>query len=363
MQPELVLTKASQQWATRPADQRFLSIADLKASVLARKQESWTVSPQIGNLRVLPTDDGLAVQVYDPTQGMNKNLYPTNWAFGQLAGYVGAPASYLRKLPPEIAAIDLQWGLEHDAVRPDGLLLAQSNGSNIMRAITSNSYGRIWDAQVVEAVENINHGNRWVVPSASYTASNPLRATTLYASDRDIFMFLVDDKNVIEVNDDQLYRGFYVFNSEVGSAVFGLATFLYRVVCDNRMIWGAQNYREINIRHTGGAPDRFLYEGEKYLEKFANGSTQVIEYEISKAQETAVPLKVDQTPEMWLQERGFTKSEAGAAITTAIASEGEARTVWQVINGVTAYARSIQHTDLRVGLEKKAGSLMSFATG
>ena len=130
-----------------------------------------------------------------------------------------------------------------------------------LRSLTSPNYGRIWDIQVVEAVERVNHDGMWKVPAASYSASNPKRATTLYASDRDVFIFLVDPDHAIEIGDDVLFRGFYTWNSEVGSQVFGLSTFLYRYVCDNRMIWGASNVQEVRIRHTRGAPERFGYEG------------------------------------------------------------------------------------------------------
>ena len=86
-----------------------------------------------------------------------------------------------------------------------------------LRSLTSPNYGRIWDIQVVEAVERVNHDGMWKVPAASYSASNPKRATTLYASDRDVFIFLVDPDHPIEVGDDILFRGFYTWNSEVGA--------------------------------------------------------------------------------------------------------------------------------------------------
>ena len=93
----------------------------------------------------------------------------------------------------------------------------------------------------------MNHGN-WQVPAASYADANPKRATTLYGSDRDVFIFLVDPDNPIEHGEDTLFRGFYTWNSEVGAATFGLATFLYRFVCDNRIIWGAQDFKELRIQ-------------------------------------------------------------------------------------------------------------------
>lgn len=352
---------ASQQWASRPNDERFTSLAELKASVLQRKNESWTATPATKSLRAVPADGGLALRVYDPTKGQDTELYPTHWAFGQLAQYADAPAGYLRKLPAELAAINLQWGFEHSSLRDSGLVLAQSNGHHSLRAMTSMSYGRIWDHQVVQAVERVNEDGRWQIPSASYATANPLRATTLYASDRDVFIFLVDPNNPIDVKGDTLFRGFFVWNSEVGSSVFGLTTFLYRYVCDNRIVWGATEVNELRIRHTGGAPDRFAYEGQRYLERYANESTDKIIEGIVKAKEKEIPVRDGDTVEEWLRERGFSQAQAKASVQTAVAEQGQSRSIWDIVNGVTAYARSIAHTNERVELETKAGKLMNFA--
>ncbi len=65
--------------------------------------------------------------------------------------------------------------------------------------------------------------------------------TTLYASDRDVFLFLVDDTNPIEAgrlpdgSPDVYFRGFYCWNSEVGSKTLGIASFYLRAVCMNRI--------------------------------------------------------------------------------------------------------------------------------
>lgn len=360
------LNAASSQWATRPDDQRFLSIADLKASVEQRRSESWTASTPVGSLRVSIDEGGLKLDTYDRSRGEVIPLQPTHFAFGQLASYAGAPAPYLRKLPQELAAINLQWGLEHAPVRENALVLAQTNGHHAMRAMTSTSYGRIWDRDVVAAVERVNPDGRWQVPAASYATTNPKRATTLYASDRDVFMFLVDPEHPIEVPGEKspLFRGFYVWNSEVGAATFGLTTFLYRYVCDNRIIWGATDVQELRIRHTGGAPERFAYEGQRYLERYASESPRQLVEPIVKAQAFEVPQaeKKGSGWETWLKARGFTASESKKAVESAIAEEGQARSLWDIIQGLTASARSIEHTDARVDLETRAGKLMSFVS-
>jgi len=164
------------------------------------------------------------------------------------------------------------------------------------------------------------------------------------------------------VNGETLFRGFYTWNSEVGSAVFGLTTFLYRYVCDNRIIWGATDVKELRIRHTGGAPERFAYEGAKYLNRYSQESTVKIIDGIVKAQEKDIPKAKDETVEDWLRQRGFTQAQAKASVQTAVAEQGQARSIWDIVNGVTAYARSIPHTDQRVELEVKAGKLMQFAS-
>ncbi len=95
--------------------------------------------------------------------------------------------------------------------------------------------------------------------------------TTLYASDRDVFIFLVDDLNPIEAgklpngDPDLFFRGFYAWNSEVGSTTLGVATFYLRAVCMNRNIWGAENFQEIRIRHSKYAPNRFAHEAAPAL--------------------------------------------------------------------------------------------------
>ena len=45
--------------------------------------------------------------------------------------------------------------------------------------------------------------------------------TTLYASDRDMFVFLADEDRRIEVAGRSLARGFFVWNSEVGDKTLG----------------------------------------------------------------------------------------------------------------------------------------------
>ena len=248
-------------------------------------------------------------------------------------------------------------------MREDSLVLAQSNGHNILRAMTSTSYGRIWDSQVVDAVEKVNHDGRWVIPAASYATTNPKRATTLYASDRDVFIFLVDPKNPIEINGEQLFRGFYTWNSEVGSAVFGLCTFLYRYVCDNRIIWGQTDVKELRIRHTGGAPERFAYEGQRVRGRMPTSQPRA---SCRASRPRRMPKSRSTRATGYgrglVAEAGIHEVPGQGQRRDRQAEQGGVRSVWDVVNGITAYARSISHTDARVELETKAGKLMDLVS-
>ena len=102
----------------------------------------------------------------------------------------------------------------------------------------------------------------------------------LYASDRDVFLFLVDDRNPIEAgklsdgSPDLYFRGFYCWNSEVGAKTLGMASFYLRAVCQNRNLWGVEDFQEIKIRHSKYAASRFAHEAAPALTRFANSSPQ-----------------------------------------------------------------------------------------
>ena len=99
-----------------------------------------------------------------------------------------------------MSAINLQHGLlshRGELVKP----LEADNGRVELRAVTGPDYGRIWDHELVAAAMKIA-GNgtgdtRWKVPGVlDWSTHNPFvdvtkDTTTLYASDRDVFLFLV----------------------------------------------------------------------------------------------------------------------------------------------------------------------------
>src|SRR5262249_10297140 len=159
---------------------------------------------------------------------------------------------------------------------------------------------------------------------------------------------------------DQLHRGFFCWNSEVGSATFGLTTFLFRWVCGNHIIWGAEDVKTLKIRHTGQAPGRFAQEVQPALLSYVNASAQQTEATIKQAKALLLPEKREERIS-WLMAHGFTKAETQGGLAAAEREEGDGRTLWQVVNGLTAHAREYAYLDARVDLERRAGKLMHLA--
>lgn len=99
--------------------------------------------------------------------GADAPVAPTHWSFGQLAAQVGAPAAYLRNLPAALAGINLQYGLTSN--RAEQIKTLETDDGRVeLRAVTGPDYGRIYDYELVEAVQRIA-GNgtgdtRWKVP-------------------------------------------------------------------------------------------------------------------------------------------------------------------------------------------------------
>jgi hypothetical protein len=364
------LMQASRQWASRPDDQRFTSLDALVEHCSHQRQISRGLAVSSRSLQAAPVEGDesrRSLVVLGPDQ---EPAIPTHWAFGQLSARAGAPAGYLRSLPADIAADCINHGLFRRDVEDIGALLRR-DGEALpdLAAVTGPNYGRIWNNDVARALRD-RFGNGidgdFTVPGEFGERVEVNKAnTTIYASDRDMFVFLADEKNRIEVPGRRngetglMARGFFVWNSEVGSKTLGIATFLFDYVCCNRIVWGAEGYQEITLRHTISAPDRFVEEVAPAIESYAHKSSSSITDAIAAAK--AKRLDADAV-EDFLAKR-FTRNQARAISIAHKNEEGKPiENLWDATVGATAYARGIKHQDDRVAIEKAAGKIMALAS-
>ena len=367
--------RVSSEWFSRPDDERYLSLSALHEAVRARAERATARTVEARALRVEASrDDAGRLALVVP--GREEPVAPTHWSFGQMCSLVGAPASYLRQLPAPLAGINLQHGLLSHRAELVKTLEAE-DGRVELRAVTGPDYGRIWDHELVAAVMSIagdgTGDTRWKVPGLldwSSMTHNPFvevtkDTTTLYASDRDVFLFLVDDAHPIEAgrlpngDPDLYFRGFYCWNSEVGSKTLGVASFYLRAVCMNRNIWGAEGFEEISIRHSKFAAHRFAHQAAPALARFADSSPAPFVTGIRAARDAIVARK-DDDREGFLRKRGFSKPETEKIIATVLDEEGRLpESVFDFVQGITALARARPHQDARLELEGRAARLLA----
>ena len=254
----------------------------------------------------------------------------------------------------------------------------------------ARTYGRIHDHKVVRAVQALVAGSDvdWKVPgvmnwsTGRYNPDVPVtkETTTLFASDRDVAMFLCDDQTPIEVgklangDPDLMFRGFFLKNSEVGDGSLYVATMYLRGVCANRCLWGVEGFNEIRIRHTKHAPRRMIHEVQPVLDSYRKaGDPMRVVAGVNEARSQQV-IATDpwRDREQACEEQlGFLTKTMKFPETTAKAilaheAPGTDRdhltTVWDFANQITNYAQNARHHDRRLALERKASQLLERAT-
>lgn len=358
---------AHREWATRPSDQRFQSLDSLAEYVANRRDRSRESTEFLSDLHAEVVDGELRIK-------NGKSMTPTHWSFGQTCGLLQAPSAFLGRLQPETAAACINDRLTHCELRDRmKIMRVAGDDGDVLQAVTSATCGRIWDADVVSGVQKIvaRTGGKFRPPVAYADGKwgAPLVPSGLYASDRDVFMFLIDGGDALEVNDRAVFhRGFIAWNSEVGARTFGLMTFLFNAVCGNNIIWGASDVKELRIKHSSGAPGRYLNDAVPSLIEYTKATVDLSA--IKRAQNIELVRlpgmgqfeKVDDDwRKAFARSHDFTGFEVREAFESAQREEGQCATLWDLVQGFTASAREVPHVDARLNLEARAGRLLELA--
>lgn len=366
MNTTTTLKDAHREWARRPSDQRFQTLGELREAVHNRRMRSVAHDAPLQSLAAIDNGGTLLLR-------NGREMTPTHWGMGQLCGLVKAPASFVRNLPTDLVVGVLNNCISK-APKNDFKLMAIKDDSGekpaTLQAITSTSYGRIWDADVVDAVGRIveRTNGKFHNPLAYSPATGQPVPSGLYASDRDVFIFMIDGGSLLEAGPRAKFnRGFFVSNSEVGNCDFRLTTFLFNTVCGNHYVWGATDVKELRVIHSQGGPARFDRCAVPALMDYTASTPQLTA--VKRAQETPLrklPL-AGYNPEtdnekVWLKAFGarfnFTGGEVADAMDVARREEGQCETVWDMVQGLTASARELEYIDARVDMERRAGAVL-----
>lgn len=380
------LFKASSQWSTRPDDERFSSLQEMHAAVSGYRASAREATVPFNTLRVEARGD--EVMLVGKT---NQPARLTNWSFRQIASAVGVPAWYAQTLPPTLAGQCLNHGLAKTDDRTDRRLLLHQNGELLARAITSDKYTRIWNSDITQRLLDLPTG--WVVPPArpcrsgqrgtriateadvlqgagfglSINVGDEIAPAGLYASDHDMFAFLVNnDRRIAEPgNPDGLARGFMVGNSEVGASAFWILTFLYRHVCGNHIVWGAKQVSELRIPHIGRADDRAFAEVRVKLQQYADESASDDEARIKTAMTYVIGGTKDEVLDkvFGIKSLGLSRAVLNTAYDLTVQHEAHLNpnTAWGMSQGLTRASQETAYADERVATDRAAGRVLAMA--
>ena len=307
----------------------------------------------------------------------------TNWSFGQFCRQVNAPAGYLATLPGPLAvdALTYGWG-KRQKEDPDRAVnvLATVNGDVHLRSLTSEKYSRIWNASLVERLLDLQDRG-WKVPpgmpaglegeqtrkateedTGPYTLVTPgmdIAPSGLYASDRDMFAFVIHPDRVVMDGSHPLFRGAIVGNSEVGASAFWMLTFLFDYVCYNHNIWGAKVTGKVSVRHVGDAAAR-AGGFEAYIEDFTSSSGKEDEQAIVRARSHLIGSTEQEVCDFVFGKKIASLTDAKAAYQIANEREryGDPRCVWGMVNGLTEVSQSKSYANERTELDRNAAKLM-----
>jgi hypothetical protein len=355
---------AAREYYSRPADQRMDSPQALVDAVTARKQASREVTWNAKDLQVMPVEAG------DGSHGRIALASPrgqaelTPWSHGQLCRLVGAPAAYVRTLPSDVAAAALNHGLQASQVGTKAVVLAQrapDTGTVTARAITTETYGRLWDADYYAPVVNTLSAQGWDTPPT--WDGKPAGA---YLSDRDSFLIMVNGGSIVsdpsarQGDGQQLYRGVMLRNSEVGLTSVWCDEVLFRFVCGNHMLWGAVYGAQFKRRHVGTAVLRDTLREigalvRRVSTRPASADEQLIKALISTELAATKEGIVDE-----LRKMGATQADAEAAYVATVQTENVSpRSFWGIAQGLTRVSQESGHQDDRLALDQLAAKVLS----
>lgn len=394
------LFQASKQWANRPADERFSSIDEMHNVCLSYKNASKAFYYNLKDMNVVEAPNGKDVLV----EGVvDQPINLTHWAFGQLCAKADAPASYLRTLPAELVVRCLNNGLTNlykskgqtifdgDGPADQQVMVYRPEDNPLARSFMSWKYKRIWNADVTERLK-ILLDMGWRVPPArpafpdmpgvrpateddvlndaafslSIKVGDLIAPAGLYASDHDMFAFLVDPSRPIsEGAGEPLYRGMFLSNSEVGAGVIALTTFLYRHVCGNHIVWGASNVKVFRRKHMGEVNTIFDDEFSSWVKQYSNSLESDDIKMIAAAQQTILGDSVEDVVDTILNKRikvGKRLLTDAFHETERHSEDGNPHSVWGMLNGLTRLSQDTDYADERVKIDIAAGDLMKLVS-
>lgn len=368
--PRNLASTMQREYYQRPDDERFPNVRALADSAREDRELSREVSYSWRDLHWEPTGtdrDTAGLQLVSP----KASAALTHWSFGQAARMLGAPAGHYRDaLSPEIAAAALNYRISE---QPHGaapvLLVRAPNGRPLpqIRAVTSETYGRVWDHDLYSSIDRVIGGTLQAPPTWERHPDGTPKTGGAYRGDRDSSAVLIAGGSIVTDpsarsgrGDGAMYRGLIVRNSEVGACAVHLYTFLYRAICGNHLIMGIEGVQQYSRRHVGPKAQRDVVQA---IAKLARQITQAGTAQDEQVIRLLIDREIAHTRDAViseLQKAGWTKEQATTAYDTCEATEqASPRSFWGIAQGATRASQQTPYMDERLTFDQLAGQLLT----
>lgn len=210
--------------------------------------------------------DGLDVEYRDES-GFSHRGDISEYAFSQLCGKVGVPASYIKKCfaneMGDLAVYNFEKWSERNQP-DDNLLIREYDGT--VRAVLTDRYNVFNTASVLrnlrDAVSSPELKNRYIL-------------NQIFMDTDKLHLRFVDFENRIETSFGRLYPGFTISSSDVGDGSLNIKYFLYRFACTNGIVIvknGGILFRQTHLKNfdeIGGSLFRTALESMDELNAFS----------------------------------------------------------------------------------------------
>ena len=387
------LVTASNQWMNRPDDERFWSLEELAANAKRAKEQAREVMKKLSGLSFQPTEDG----GFEVCSDTGAKAYISNLAFGQMATRLEYPVSGIAgKLNSDLACQVLEYRKKQIlAGNPDEEvnILLDCGEDVTIRSVTSDKYARFHDVDVLPFAFRLQ-AEGWKVPPGRPVNEGSARTRTateqdcirgngggglsirpgdliapsgLYRGDRDMFIFMVNDQNVVDDGGgNALLEGIMIRNSEVGVANFSTTRFICQAVCGNHIIWGAEKVVNVRYRHIGQAVER-IHQSMRDMLLDTKPRDWTKELGVIKWMRTHVlGDSRDSVVEAvyGFRQNALTKSVLEAAYDNAeqwVNVDGEPSTWYGFANALTRYSQTLGNADKRYAIDDAAANLFERA--
>lgn len=192
-----------------------------------------------------PAPDGTAALATIHVPGRDRRLVPLRkHAFSQLCSRVGAPASYIAKLPAKLQMACVNHGINHDA-QQNGNLLRLAGGE--ARALLSDRYAALDNHLILETLERtLSEAGMIGDVRVRSVAVGPTCSLRMTLPGDDLVV-----PNPTKVG-DIVECGLDVLNGEIGNRSVSISAVVWRLACLNG-VRSADRSAQSSLRHVGDA--------------------------------------------------------------------------------------------------------------